>query len=63
MMFETTEYNEWKADRHTPVILAMPRQAPPVDRTRSAPTHTDGTSGVEASTIFGTILRGLGGLL
>ncbi|MFJ8034713.1 hypothetical protein [Streptomyces sp. NPDC096032] len=62
-MFETADYQEGKADRNTPVMLAMPRQAPPIDRTRSVPAHADGTAGVEASSIFGTILRGLGGLI
>ncbi|MFJ8034714.1 hypothetical protein [Streptomyces sp. NPDC096032] len=58
-MFETADYQEGKADRNTPVMLAMPRQAPPIDRTRSVPAHADGTTGVDASFDFHTVLESL----
>ncbi|MFJ8034711.1 hypothetical protein [Streptomyces sp. NPDC096032] len=56
-MFETAEYKEGKADRNTPVMLAMPRQAPPIDRTRSVPAHADGTAGVDASWDWGKVAK------
>ncbi|QGV76847.1 hypothetical protein [Streptomyces ficellus] len=44
--------------RQKPSGLAMPRQAPPIDRTGATTAHSPGTSpGVEPSNFFKTLTR------
>ncbi|MFF4713280.1 hypothetical protein ACFY2V_18070 [Streptomyces eurythermus] len=57
-MFERTEQNEHD-DRGTrlPTFLAMPQQAPPVNRTRTTVPDPEDGSGVEASFDLGNFLK------
>lgn len=48
-MFEWNEEHEQDKGTRKPAMLAMPQQAPPVNRIRSAPTNPEDGSGVEAS--------------
>ncbi|MGA4867285.1 hypothetical protein ACPB9J_32130 [Streptomyces lavendulocolor] len=44
--------------RQKPAGLAMPRQAPPIDRTGATTAHSPGTNpGVEPSNFFKTLTR------
>ncbi|MFJ8648944.1 hypothetical protein ACIRNI_22840 [Streptomyces sp. NPDC093546] len=45
-----------KGTRPLPTALAMPQQAPPVNRTRTTPADPDDPHGVEASGLLRTLL-------
>ncbi|BCM72730.1 MULTISPECIES: hypothetical protein [Streptomyces] len=56
-MFERTEQNEQEKGTRLPTSLAMPQQAPPVNRTRTTAADPEDTSGVEASFNLGRFLK------
>ncbi|MFH9575250.1 hypothetical protein [Streptomyces sp. NPDC017230] len=57
-----TRWNEEKEREKSPRMLtplAMPQQAPPVDRARSSSARTDDASGVEANFNVGDLLKNI----
>ncbi|MFJ9729560.1 hypothetical protein ACIRP3_43255 [Streptomyces sp. NPDC101209] len=48
-MFEWNEENEQNKSTTVPAMLAMPQQAPPVNRIHGAPASPEDNSGVQAS--------------
>ncbi|MEU1054262.1 hypothetical protein [Streptomyces sp. NPDC005876] len=56
-MIQWNEENEREQSLRAPLHLAMPRQAPPVQRTRSSSAPTDDTSGVQANFNLGDFLK------
>ncbi|MFJ8648943.1 hypothetical protein ACIRNI_22835 [Streptomyces sp. NPDC093546] len=57
-MFERIEKHEQdKGTRPLSTALAMPQQAPPVNRTRTTPANPDDPHGVEASIGLGDIFK------
>jgi hypothetical protein len=55
-MFERTEQNEREKGTRLPTSLAMPQQAPPVNRTRTTAPDPEEGPGVEANGLLRMIL-------
>ncbi|MFJ9729561.1 hypothetical protein ACIRP3_43260 [Streptomyces sp. NPDC101209] len=55
-MFEWNEENEQNKSTTVPAMLAMPQQAPPVNRIHGAPASSAENGGVEANGILETLL-------